>query len=104
MVRASLRKRGWVEKHFKGCPAVVTNSNNKTQDKVTSSDNEDGDDDVDKGGKRDNSGKEDSDGYESTDSTVWNAGYEGEDCEYSLMVSIHKRVVINGSKLNFSNF
>ena len=83
VVRASLRKRGWIEKHFKGCPAVVTNSNKKTQEKSNDSDNED---DVNE--KRDSSGKEDSDGHESTDSTVWSAGYEGEDCEYSLLVSI----------------
>ena len=85
MVRASLRKRGWIEKHFKGCPAVVSNSN---KEKASSSDNEDDDgDSTEKGGKSDNSGNEDDDGDESTGSAVWNAGYEGEDCEYSLLVS-----------------
>lgn len=89
-MRASLRKRGWVEKHFKGCPAVVANSSKKTEDKPNSSDNEDDDGEDEMkftGHKKDSSDKENNDGYESTDSAVWNAGYEGEDCEYSLLVS-----------------
>ena len=88
VVRASLRKRGWVEKHFKGCPAVVTNGNKKTHDKH-SGDNDDDDDDAKVTENRDTSGKVGyNDGYESTDSAVWSAGFEGEDCEYSLLVSV----------------
>ncbi|XP_028398435.1 tubulin glycylase 3C-like [Dendronephthya gigantea] len=87
VVRASLRKRGWVEKHFKGCPAVVTNSNKKSQEKSNSSDNEDDDDtdDIEKGCERNSGDKEDSDGYMGSDNAVWSAGYESEDCEYSLL-------------------
>lgn len=69
---------------------MVANSNKKTEDKPNSSDNEDDEREVDlkvTGDKKDSSDKEDNDGYESTDSAVWSAGYEGEDCEYSLLVS-----------------
>lgn len=84
-MRASLRKRGWVEKEFKACPAVVTNSNETSN--PNSSDNED-DDVVEKGDRTCTSGKMDDEGI---DNTEWSAGYEGEDCEYSLLVSIHHR-------------
>ena len=104
VVRASLRKRGWIEKHFKGCPAVVTNSNKKTQEKSNSSDNEDDDDtaNIEKGGKRNNGDKEDSVGYVSADNAVWNAGYESEDCEYSLLVS-NRSKESNRPKISLNN-
>lgn len=117
IVRASLRKRGWVEKHFKGCPAaavnLMKNSSNSSQQE-----NEDVSEDeefamevntkklspcaskkishkVDKKLVVDNERLNDQDGYESMDdSTIWNAGYEGEDCEYSILVSFKCKDVV----------
>lgn len=98
IVRASLRKRGWVEKHFKGCPAVAANRNKQSlcsnlQEKTNSSEDEEvaTEQNVKKLVLNTTSNKNEQneqDSYDSwDDNTIWNAGYEAEDCEYSVLVS-----------------
>ena len=103
IVRASLRKRGWVEKHFKGCPAVAANRNKQSlrsnlQEKTNSSEDEEvateqnvkklSNPGLNMTSNKNEQNEQDTCSYDSLDdNTIWNAGYEAEDCEYSVLVS-----------------
>ena len=100
IVRDSLRKRGWIEKHFKGCPASSSSETNKKQpppsgnlqqqkhDKNKDSGNNVTDNNQLLVNTSSENNKDDS--FDTDDDSKWQAGYEAEDCEYSLLVSLGK--------------
>ena len=88
IVRASLRRRGWIEQHFKGCVAATAEGNKKSQgsNMQEKQKNEDGKDEP-KGAKKKEIASDGDDSFDYDEHKKWQAGYEGDDCEYSLLVS-----------------
>jgi len=116
IVRASLRRRGYVEKHYQSSQLIKKKSRKKRTNPDSDDDSACSDDDSDdnttpitsprgktkanssprgkkvSGGDSDGSDDDDDDGDDvsgDSDDEIWKAGYEegGPDCEFNLMVS-----------------